>query len=100
MATAGEHETARKLYTGGSAANQRTRRRFKIQEEGYSNGVWATSKVIDNAGKHAIKIPDCLEDGQYLLRAEMIALHAAGSAGGAQLYVRRRPRVEGVRTGF
>lgn len=60
---------------------------FKIQEEGYSNGVWATSKVIDNAGKHAIKIPDCIEDGQYLLRAEMIALHAAGSAGGAQLYM-------------
>jgi len=62
--------------------------RFKIQEDGYSNGVWGTSKVINNAGKHPIKIPDCLPDGQYLLRAEMIALHAASSPQGAQLYVR------------
>ncbi len=62
--------------------------RFKIQEDGYSNGAWGTSKVISNGGIHAIKIPDCLADGQYLLRAEMIALHGAGSPQGAQLYVR------------
>ncbi|KAI1815117.1 carbohydrate-binding module family 1 protein [Poronia punctata] len=60
---------------------------FKIQQDGYSNGVWGTSKVINNAGKHPIKIPECLADGQYLLRAEMIALHAAGSSNGAQLYM-------------
>lgn len=60
---------------------------FKIQEDGYSNGVWGTTKVIENAGKHPIVIPDCIEDGQYLLRAEMIALHGAGSTGGAQLYM-------------
>ncbi|KAI0516887.1 glycosyl hydrolase family 61-domain-containing protein [Xylaria bambusicola] len=60
---------------------------FKIQEDGYSNGAWGTSKVINNAGKHAIKIPDCLADGQYLLRAEMIALHGASSSQGAQLYM-------------
>ncbi|KAI0860928.1 glycosyl hydrolase family 61-domain-containing protein [Xylaria cubensis] len=60
---------------------------FKIQEDGYSNGVWGTSKVINNGGIHAISIPDCLADGQYLLRAEMIALHAAGSPQGAQLYM-------------
>ncbi|KAI1427733.1 glycosyl hydrolase family 61-domain-containing protein [Xylaria sp. FL1777] len=60
---------------------------FKIQEDGYTNGVWGTSKVINNAGIHAIKIPDCLADGQYLLRAEMIALHGAGSPQGAQLYM-------------
>ncbi|KAI0165282.1 lytic polysaccharide monooxygenase [Hypoxylon sp. FL1284] len=60
---------------------------FKIQHDGYSDGVWGTSKVIDDAGKQPIEIPDCLEDGQYLLRAEMIALHAAGSSMGAQLYM-------------
>ncbi|KAK5625079.1 hypothetical protein RRF57_000795 [Xylaria bambusicola] len=60
---------------------------FKIQEDGYTNGAWGTSKVINNAGKHAIKIPDCLADGQYLLRAEMIALHGASSSQGAQLYM-------------
>lgn len=61
--------------------------RFKIQQDGLSGGVWGTSKVIENGGLHSIKIPDCIADGQYLLRAEMIALHAAGSSGGAQLYV-------------
>ncbi|KAI1271296.1 glycosyl hydrolase family 61-domain-containing protein [Xylaria sp. FL0933] len=60
---------------------------FKIQEDGYSNGAWGTSKVINNGGIHAINIPDCLEDGQYLLRAEMIALHGASSPQGAQLYM-------------
>ncbi|OTA96540.1 carbohydrate-binding module family 1 protein, partial [Hypoxylon sp. CO27-5] len=60
---------------------------FKIQEDGYSDGVWGTTKVINNAGKQPITIPDCLPDGQYLLRAEMIALHAAGSPNGAQLYM-------------
>ena len=60
---------------------------FKIQEQGYSNGGWATSEVITNGGKHAITIPSCLPDGEYLLRAEMIALHGAGSSQGAQLYV-------------
>ncbi|KAI2603066.1 lytic polysaccharide monooxygenase [Hypoxylon fragiforme] len=60
---------------------------FKIQEDGYNNGVWGTSKVINNQGKHPITIPNCLPDGQYLLRAEMIALHGAGSNQGAQLYM-------------
>ena len=63
--------------------------RFKIQEDGLSNGAWGTSKVINNAGRHEITIPECLPDGQYLLRAEMIALHGAGSPNGAQLYVRQ-----------
>jgi hypothetical protein len=58
---------------------------FKIQESGYNAGNWATSQVISNGGLHSIQIPSCLEDGQYLLRAEMIALHAASSAQGAQL---------------
>ncbi|KAI8631810.1 carbohydrate-binding module family 1 protein [Xylariaceae sp. FL1651] len=60
---------------------------FKIQEDGYTNGVWGTTKVINNGGIHAINIPSCLADGQYLLRAEMIALHAASSSQGAQLYM-------------
>lgn len=60
---------------------------FKIQEDGYSNGVWGTTKVIQNEGRHEIQIPDCIEPGQYLLRAEMIALHAAASYPGAQFYM-------------
>ncbi|PKS12744.1 hypothetical protein jhhlp_000952 [Lomentospora prolificans] len=60
---------------------------FKIQEDGFNGGVWGTSKVIQNGGKHEITIPDCIEEGQYLLRAEMIALHGAGTYPGAQFYM-------------
>jgi hypothetical protein len=60
---------------------------FKIQEDGFNNGVWGTEKVINGKGEHKIKIPDCIEPGQYLLRAEMIALHGAGNYPGAQFYM-------------
>jgi lytic cellulose monooxygenase (C4-dehydrogenating) len=61
---------------------------FKIQQDGLdSSGRWGTEKVINGQGRHAISIPSCIEPGQYLLRAEMIALHGAGSPGGAQLYM-------------
>lgn len=35
----------------------------------------------------SVSIPDCIEDGEYLLRAEHIALHSAQSVGGAQFYL-------------
>ncbi|KAK3486662.1 glycosyl hydrolase family 61-domain-containing protein [Neurospora hispaniola] len=60
---------------------------FKIQEDGYNNGQWGTSTVITNGGFQYIDIPACIPSGQYLLRAEMIALHAASSTAGAQLYM-------------
>ena len=34
-----------------------------------------------------VKIPSCIAPGDYLLRAEHIALHTASSPGGAQFYV-------------
>ncbi len=70
-----------------SLVTNATHIRFKIMEQGYNNGVWGTDTVIKNAGKQIITIPECIEDGQYLLRAEMIALHGARSVNGAQLYV-------------
>jgi hypothetical protein len=60
---------------------------FKIQEEGLNNGNWGTDTVINNKGNQVIRIPSCIAPGQYLLRAEMIALHGARSTNGAQLYV-------------
>ncbi|KAH6847525.1 glycoside hydrolase [Chaetomium sp. MPI-CAGE-AT-0009] len=45
--------------------------------------TWPTN----NARSVAVTIPSCLADGEYLLRAEHIALHSAGSAGGAQFYI-------------
>lgn len=40
-----------------------------------------------NCGKRSFTIPSTLAPGDYLLRAEVIALHVAGSVGGAQLYM-------------
>ncbi|KAH8816364.1 putative endo-beta-1,4-glucanase D [Xylogone sp. PMI_703] len=62
---------------------------FKIQEAGYNAATqdWAITDLIANDGYQAIKIPSCIEDGQYLLRAELLALHAASSPGGAQFYM-------------
>lgn len=60
---------------------------FKIQEDGLSGGVWGTEKIINGEGRHDVHIPECIEEGEYLLRVEMIALHGAGSYPGAQFYM-------------
>lgn len=60
---------------------------FKIYQDGYSNGVWAVDTLIANKGKVSFTIPSCVAAGQYLLRVEIIALHAASSYPGAQLYM-------------
>ena len=63
---------------------------FKIHEDGLtpSDQTWAVDRLIANKGKVSFTIPSCIPAGQYLLRAEIIALHAASSYPGAQLYVR------------
>ncbi|KAI0638020.1 glycosyl hydrolase family 61-domain-containing protein [Trametes polyzona] len=57
----------------------------------YSSGLlnpqtqeWATDVVNANNGKHSVVIPSSLPAGEYLLRAEIIALHVAQSYPGAQ----------------
>lgn len=35
----------------------------------------------------SVTVPSCVEDGDYLLRVEHIALHSASSVGGAQIYI-------------
>nr|AAT64005.1 endoglucanase II [Volvariella volvacea] len=60
---------------------------FKIYHDGLSNGVWAVDKLITNKGKVTFTIPNCIPPGHYLLRVELIALHAAGSYPGAQFYM-------------
>lgn len=62
---------------------------FKISEEGYDSATdtWAVTNLIANAGTQTIDIPACIEDGQYLLRGELIALHSASSESGAQFYM-------------
>ncbi|TFK43939.1 glycoside hydrolase [Crucibulum laeve] len=60
----------------------------------YSSGLinpssqeWATDVVNANSGKHSVIIPSSLPAGEYLLRAEIIALHVAQSYPGAQFYI-------------
>ncbi|WYZ35846.1 hypothetical protein EsH8_X_000493 [Colletotrichum jinshuiense] len=69
---------------------------FKIFQNGWSAKSGAGSGDDDNwgvkdlntcCGKMDVPISKDLADGDYLLRAEAIALHAAGPSGGAQLYM-------------
>ncbi|KAK0718435.1 glycosyl hydrolase family 61-domain-containing protein [Lasiosphaeria miniovina] len=48
---------------------------------------WGVKDLNKCCGKMSLAIPADLAPGDYLLRAEVIALHTAGSAGGAQLYM-------------
>lgn len=67
---------------------------FKIYEDtwgrntaggGGSDDYWGTKDLNTHCGKLDVKIPSGLAPGDYLLRAEAIALHAAGGSGGAQV---------------
>ncbi|TBU22682.1 glycoside hydrolase family 61 protein [Dichomitus squalens] len=62
---------------------------FKIYEDGLtvSDGTWAVDRLVANKGKVSFQIPSCIASGQYLLRHEIIALHAASSYPGAQFYM-------------
>jgi cellulase len=62
---------------------------FKVDEEGYNAAtkVWGTDSLNKNCGKREFTIPSKIPAGDYLVRAEAIALHAAGQAGGAQFYM-------------
>ncbi|KAH8833368.1 glycoside hydrolase [Flagelloscypha sp. PMI_526] len=62
---------------------------FKIYEDGLdvATTTWAVDKLNANAGKVTFTIPSCIAPGQYLMRHELIALHAASSYPGAQLYM-------------
>lgn len=44
------------------------------------------SQIVDE-GIQTVTIPECIEDGDYLLRFELIALHSASVPMGAQFYV-------------
>ncbi|KAG8820111.1 hypothetical protein FRC17_010245 [Serendipita sp. 399] len=71
------------LSASGSSA-----RWFKVAQAGLiSNDYWGTDSLNANCGKYTFTIPSCIPAGDYLLRAEVIALHVAGSSGGAQFYI-------------
>ncbi|KAF5010834.1 hypothetical protein FDECE_3007 [Fusarium decemcellulare] len=69
----------------------------KITDEGLQ---WAT--YVNNQGIHnfTFTLPDELPSGTYLMRAEHVGLHGAGSKGGAQFYIGcAQLTVEGSGTG-
>ncbi|KXJ85854.1 glycoside hydrolase, partial [Microdochium bolleyi] len=62
----------------------------KISQAGYISGSnpgnWATDTLIASNFSSTVKIPSRLKAGNYVLRHEIIGLHAAGSDNGAQAY--------------
>jgi hypothetical protein len=60
---------------------------FKVAEDGYSGTTasWGTEILNANCGKRAFTVPKSIASGDYLVRAEVLALHAG--VGNAQPYV-------------
>jgi len=60
---------------------------FKVAEDGYTGTTasWGTEILNANCGKRAFVVPKSIAAGDYLVRAEAIALHAG--AGNPQPYV-------------
>ncbi|KAL9110985.1 MAG: hypothetical protein Q9227_004600 [Pyrenula ochraceoflavens] len=63
---------------------------FKIDAQGLisgsNTGTWATDNLISNNFSWDVTIPSTIAPGNYVLRHEIIALHSAGNADGAQNY--------------
>ena len=53
---------------------------------GSDPGTWVTDTLIRDNFTSQVQIPSSLRPGNYVLRHEIIALHAAGSPNGAQAY--------------
>ncbi|KIJ47510.1 lytic polysaccharide monooxygenase [Sphaerobolus stellatus SS14] len=93
-AIGGDHYGPINVYmakvTNASTAVGSSSNWFKIAEMGMPSSnpdYWATEVLNDNCGHFDVKIPTGIAPGNYLLRAEVIALHVASSVGGAQFYM-------------
>ncbi|RPD54907.1 glycoside hydrolase family 61 protein [Lentinus tigrinus ALCF2SS1-7] len=63
---------------------------FKVSEMGLPSSnpdYWATEVLNDNCGHYTFTVPSDIAPGNYLIRAEVIALHVASQPGGAQFYM-------------
>jgi hypothetical protein len=75
-----------------TAASASSLKFTKIAESGLvtpgnpSSYVFASDVLIKHNSTWNVKIPADLKSGQYVLRTEIIALHTAGTVGGAQNY--------------
>jgi cellulase len=74
-------------YTGDIASVKKEDLKWtKIQADGYADGQWAAIKMIKDNNTFPVTVPSALAAGKYVFRHEIIALHSAGSANGAQAY--------------
>lgn len=61
---------------------------FKIWQDGLSGQrQWGSDRLFINGGNATFTIPSCIQDGQYLLRVEDIALQSATAYPGAQFFM-------------
>jgi hypothetical protein len=58
---------------------------FKIQDEGYRNGSWATDILATTGAVHAT-VPSCLAPGEYLVRHEIVNVGNCLRVNGCQIY--------------
>jgi len=59
---------------------------FKIQQTGQEGKGWAVAKLMKLGTKYTVALPKGLENGDYIMRHEIIALHLANQKGGAEFY--------------
>ena len=51
-----------------------------------ASDTWAATELTNNNNSWLVRIPKAIAPGNYVLRHEIIALHAAGNPDGAQSY--------------
>ncbi|KAK6532397.1 hypothetical protein TWF281_006586 [Arthrobotrys megalospora] len=87
---ASSHKGPIQLYLAkvdnAASASKTGQKWFKVASEGLSGGKWGVDTMIQNGGWWYANLPTCLAPGDYLARAELIALHSAYSSQGVQFY--------------
>ena len=76
---------------GCESVDKTTLEFFKIDEAGIVDGsgapgTYASDDLMDNGLGWMVKIPEDIAPGNYVLRHEIVALHSANEANGAQNY--------------
>lgn len=61
---------------------------FKVAQTGRTgtSDVWGATPLMTAGASYSYTIPKCLQAGSYIVRHEIIALHAAYTYPGAQFY--------------
>ncbi|KAG8721019.1 hypothetical protein FRC08_016329 [Ceratobasidium sp. 394] len=89
---ASSHKGPVQVYIAPASSNGAGNVWVKLFSAKGSGSTWAVDQLIASHGQHSVKIPN-IAAGQYLLRAEIVALHEANVSyqsnpvRGAQLYM-------------